>query len=264
MKYKRVLLTGGAGRIASYIRERLAPQCVELRLADCVPFDVRHANETAHVVDLAEADRVQPLLAGIDAVVHMAGYPRDAPWSTILPANIVAVTHLWDAARQAGVRRIVYASSNHAVGLYPRTQRIDSEVLPRPDSRYGVAKVFMEALASLYAEKYALSAMGIRIGACTPEPTDARMLSHWVHPDDLTDLVEIGLTAELTHEIVYGVSANRASWWDNSRAAALGYQPHHSADNFTELLRSKRSNDPVVEQYQGGSYVADGYVPRGP
>lgn len=264
MKYQRVLLTGGAGRIASYIRQRLAPLCVELRLADCVSFEARHANETAHVVDLADADRVQPLLHDIDAVVHMAGYPRDAPWSTILPANIVAVTNLWDAALQSGVRRIVYASSNHAVGLYPRAQRINSDVLPRPDSRYGVAKVFMEALASLYAEKYALSAMGIRIGACTPEPTDARMLSHWVHPDDLTNLIEIGLTAELTHEIVYGVSANRASWWDNSRAEALGYQPRHSADSFTELMRNKRSDNPVAEQYQGGSYVADGYAARFP
>ncbi len=262
MKYQRILLTGGAGRIASYIRQRLAPLCVELRLADCVPFEAHHVNETAHVVDLADADRVHPLLDGIDAVVHMAGYPRDAQWSTLLPANVVAVTNLWDAALQAGVRRIVYASSNHAVGLYPRAQQIDSDVLPRPDSRYGVAKVFMEALASLYAEKYALSAMGIRIGACTPEPTDARMLSHWVHPDDLTDLIEIGLTADLTHEIVYGVSANSASWWDNSRAEALGYKARHSADGFKHQLISKRSDSPIAEKYQGGTYVSDGYVPQ--
>jgi len=262
MKYKRVLLTGGAGRIARYIRERLAPQCVELRLADCVPFEASHANETANVVDLADADRLKPLLLGIDAVVHMAGYPRDAEWSTILPANVVAVTNLWDAALHAGVRRIVYASSNHAVGLYPRAERIDSDVLPRPDSRYGVAKVFMEALAGLYAEKYALSAMGIRIGACTPEPTDARMLSHWVHPNDLTDMIEIGLTAELTHEVVYGVSANRASWWDNARAEALGYKPRYSADGFNELLLHKRSENAIAERYQGGSYAADGHVSR--
>ena len=262
MKYRRVLLTGGAGRIARYIRERLAPQCVELRLADCVRFEATHINETAHVVDLTDADRLQPLLHDIDAVVHMAGYPRDAEWATILPANVVAVTNLWDAALHEGVRRIVYASSNHAVGLYPRAQRIDSDVLPRPDSRYGVAKVFMEALAGLYAEKYALSAMGIRIGACTPEPTDARMLSHWVHPHDLTDLVEIGLTTQLTHEIVYGVSRNSASWWDNSRAEALGYKAQHSADSFTDLLETKRSDSPIAERYQGGSYAADGYVSR--
>lgn len=264
MKYKKVLLTGGAGRIARYVRERLAPQCVELRLVDCVPFDATHANETAHVVDLADADRLKPLLDDIDAVVHMAGYPRDAEWSTILPANVVAVTNLWDTALEAGVRRIVYASSNHAVGLYPRSQRIGSDVLQRPDSRYGVAKVFMEALAGLYAEKYALSAMGIRIGACTLEPTDARMLSHWVHPSDLTALIEIGLKAELTHEIVYGVSANRASWWDNSRAEALGYKAQHSADGFSEMLRNKRTDSPIAERYQGGSYVADGYVSRMP
>ena len=261
MKYNRVLITGAAGRIAKHIRERLAPQCTELRLADCVPFEAHQANETAHRVDLSLEAHIAPLVVGVDAIVHLAGYPREASWSTILPANVVAVANLWEAALHARVRRIVYATSNHAVGFYPRSQRIDGDVAPRPDSRYGVAKVFMESVASLYADKYGLTAMGIRIGHCAPEPSDARMLSHWVHPEDLADLVELGLTAAIDHEIVYGVSANSASWWDNSHAKALGYAPKHSADKFAEALRNQRSDSVIAERYQGGSFAADGYLP---
>ena len=262
MKYNRVLITGASGRIAKHIRARLAPQCTELRLADCVPLEAHNANETVHLVDLSLEAQIAPLVAGVDAIVHLAGYPREASWATILPANVVAVANVWEAALQAGVRRIVYATSNHAVGFYPRSQRIDGNVAPRPDSRYGVAKVFMESVASLYADKYGLTAMGIRVGHCAPEPSDARMLSHWVHPEDLADLVELGLTAPVDHEIVYGVSANSATWWDNSRAEALGYAPKHSADKFAAALRDKRSDNVIAERYQGGSFAADGYLQR--
>ena len=262
MKYNRVLITGAAGRIAKHIRERLAPRCNELRLADCIAFEAQHAHETAHLVDLSVEAQIAPLLEGVDAIVHLAGFPREASWATILPGNVVAVANLWEAALQAGVRRIVYATSNHAVGFYPRSQRIDGNVASRPDSRYGVAKVFMESVASLYADKYGITAMGIRIGHCAPEPSDARMLSHWVHPEDLADLVELGLTASIDHEIVYGVSANSATWWDNSRAEALGYAPKHSADTFAEALRDKRSDSDVAERYQGGSFAAAEYVQR--
>ena len=196
------------------------------------------------------------ILAGASAVVHFAGYPREADWATLLAANVAGVASLWEAARQAGVERIIYASSNHAVGMYARTERLSHDALPNADSRYGVTKVFMESVATLYAAKHGLRGFGIRIGHCAAQPSDARMLSHWIHPEDLSALVRIGLTAEYDNEIVYGVSANSRSWWDNRRAEALGYRPAHSTDGLIEQLEAKTTADAVAEYFQGGSFAA--------
>ena len=261
-KFGRILMTGGAGRIARQIRDRIADDCTELRLVDRTHFDAAHSTETAHVADLSDAAAIDPLMQGIDAIIHFAGYPREAGWDTLIPANVQSVVNLWEAARAAGVQRILYASSNHAVGFYPRTERIDDKVPTKPDSRYGVTKVFMEAMASLYAEKYGVRGFGMRIGYCSLQPTEARMLSHWVHPDDVAALVAVGLTAEYNSEIVYGVSANSRSWWDNSRAEVLGYRPAHSADIFVEALQDIVSADLIAEHFQGGSFAAEGYVRR--
>lgn len=255
-----ILLTGAGGKVARQVRPHLAGLCRELRLTDLHPVEATSANETMHIADLADATTLPGLVAGADAIVHFAGYPREADWATLLDANILAVTHLWEAAVAAGVTRIVHASSNHAVGYYARSERIDGRVPPRPDSRYGVTKVFMEALASLHADKHGLRAMGVRIGYCAAEPTEARMLSHWVHPEDLASLIEVGLTADYHCEVVYGVSANSASWWDNRRAEALGYRPRHSADRFAAALALRRSDDPVAERYQGGLFAAQGHA----
>ncbi|KNZ30691.1 MAG: hypothetical protein AD742_21570 [Methylibium sp. NZG] len=256
----RILVTGAGGKVARSVRARLGELCTELRLTDIVPLQSTGPNQTLHVADLVDPATLPALVDGVDAIVHFAGYPREAEWPVLLDANIRTVIHLWEAAAAAGVQRIVYASSNHAVGYYARSERIDHRAPPRPDSRYGVTKVFMEATASLYADKCGLRAMGVRIGYCGPEPLEARMLSHWVHPDDLAQLIEIGLQADYHHEIVYGVSANSASWYDNHRAEALGYKPRHSADPFAAALAAVRSNDPVAERYQGGSFAAAGHV----
>ncbi len=256
----RVLLTGAGGKVARQIRPYLAPACSELRLTDLVPVTPEHANETAFTADLTDARALPALLKGVHAVVHFAGYPREADWATLLPANIVAVAHLWEAAIEAGVQRIVYASSNHAVGYHPRQRRIDGLGSPRPDSRYGVTKVFMEALASLHADKHGLRGLGLRIGHCAAAPSDARMLANWVHPEDLAALVGVGLQADYHHDVVYGVSHNAASWWDNRRAEALGYRPRHSADAWAAALVGQRSDDAVAELYQGGGFAAAGHV----
>lgn len=255
-----VLLTGAAGKLACAIRAPLQAACSELRLTDRAPFDAPgFAAGSVHVGELADIDNQPELLEGVDAIVHFAGYPREADWATLLPANVIGTTRLWEAARRQSVGRIIYASSNHAVGFYPRRQRIDHDAQPRPDSRYGVTKVFMEALASLYADKHGVRAFGLRIGHCAPEPSDARMLSHWIHPEDLAALIVVGLTADYHCETVYGASSNSASWWDNSRAEALGYRPRHSADAFATALSSRVSASAVAEIYQGGSFAAAEY-----
>lgn len=259
MKLTRILMTGAGGKVAQQVRPQLALLCDELRLTDRLPLSPGAANETVQIAELSDPAPWAGLLDGVEAVVHFAGFPRESEWPTLLEANIRVAINLWDAAVAAGVQRIVYASSNHAVGYYARDQRIDDRAPPRPDSRYGVTKVFMEALASLHADKHGLQAMGIRIGHCGPAPLDARMLSHWVHPEDLAQLIGIGLGAQYRHEIVYGVSANRASWYDNARAAALGYRPRHSADDFLDTLAGKVTDDPVAEIYQGGHFAAEGH-----
>ncbi len=256
----RILITGAAGKVARQVRPYLARDGRELRLTDRLPFAAAHPDETVHVGELADQALLSELLEGVDAVVHFAGYPREAAWDTLIDANILPVVRLWEAAVAAGVKRIIHASSNHAVGYYPRERRIDSDAPMRPDSRYGVTKVFMEALARMHADKHGLKALGVRIGYCGPAPLEARMLSHWVHPQDLAALIELGLTADYHCEIVYGVSNNSATWYDNRRAEALGYRPRHSADAHAAALASVRSNLPVAERYQGGKFAADGHL----
>jgi uronate dehydrogenase len=260
MTLQRILVTGAAGKVARCVRPRIAALCTQLRLTDIVAFEATGPNQDVRVADLADPATLPALLEGVDAVVHFAGYPREASWQVLLDANIRTVINLWEASVTAGVDRILYASSNHAVGYYPRTAHIDARVPARPDGRYGVTKVFMESVAQLHADKHGLKAFGMRIGYCGPEPLEARMLSHWVHPEDLAQLIEVGLKADYHHEIVYGVSANSATWYDNRRAEALGYRPRHSADVFTAALAGKVSNNPVAERYQGGSFAADGHV----
>ncbi|MBL0727218.1 NAD(P)-dependent oxidoreductase [Piscinibacter sp. HJYY11] len=256
----RVLMTGASGKLARSIRPYLVQYCSELRLADIVAPTAEHERETCHTADLAQLDGRDELFEGIHTIVHFAGYPREADWSTLMAPNVVGVANLWEMAHRHGVQRVVYASSNHAVGFYPRSHTIDGQVLPRPDTRYGVAKVFMEALASFYADKHGIRAFGLRIGHGSPEPTDRRMLSVWVHPEDLADLVRVGIQADYLCEIVYGASNNSRAWWDNRRAIELGYKPRHSADRFAAALESVHSQDAVTERYQGGAFAANGFV----
>lgn len=251
-----IVLTGAAGRLGLQLRSVLALRCRELRVVDQAPVAAIHVGETAYQTDLNDQTALATIMCGAQAVVHFAGYPREADWPTLLAANVAGVASLWNAAHESGVGRIVYASSNHAVGMYERSEKLSHEALPRPDSRYGVTKVFMESVASLYAAKHGVRGFGIRIGHCAVQPSDARMLSHWIHPDDLAALVGVGLDADYDNEIVYGASGNARSWWDNSRAEALGYKPAHSADKFTEQLEAQTSSDPVAERFQGGAFAA--------
>lgn len=255
----RIALTGAAGRIGTVLRPLLAPRCRELVLIDRQDITLLSHNERAHALDLQDRPALQEALAGCDAVVHFAGHPREAPWDVLLAANIVGTINLWESALAQGVQRIVYASSNHAVGFYPRTERLHERVAPRADGRYGVTKVFMESLAAMHAVKHGLRAFGLRIGHCSQAPKDARMLSHWIHPEDLAALIEIGLRADYVEEVVYGASDNSASWWPNARARALGYAPRHCADAFASALAHLRSDDPVAEHYQGGAFAAEDY-----
>jgi uronate dehydrogenase len=191
--------------------------------------------------------------------MHLGGFAVEGPWSVILRANIVGCYNLFEAARRNGVKRILFATSNHATGFYRRDEKIDHRVYPKPDSRYGLSKVFGEQLGSLYADKYGLQVLCIRIGNVNPTPVDKRRLSLWISPRDLAQLVQIGVDhPDIRFEIVYGVSGNRRSWYDNSNAQRLGYRPQDDSEPYAAevLAKEKPAADPQAELYQGGNFVS--------
>jgi uronate dehydrogenase len=266
---KLILVTGAAGGVATAIRPILRNE-YRLRLSDQVAVPDPAASEEFLPADLADLAALRRVVAGVAGIVHFGGRSGEASWEEIHDANIVGCYNLFEAARLEGVRRIVFASSNHVVGFYRRDQRISADVPVRPDSRYGVSKAFGEALASLYADKYGLEILSIRIGNVRDRPADARRLAIWISPRDLCQLIGIGLeTPDLRHEVVYGASDNARGWWDNSNAFRLGYRPEDRSEDYAaEVLAGDKgpTDDDRIDGNQGGSFcvaeVTEAGTPR--
>ena len=254
---KRILLTGAAGGVARMIRPLMRADYA-LRLSDRLPVADPAAGEAVVTAELGDLAGLRRAVAGVDGIVHLGGRAVEDDWEVIHAANIVGLYNLFEAARLEGVKRVVFASSNHAIGFYPRSRHIDHDVLPRPDSRYGVSKVFGEMVGRLYADKYGAEVMSIRIGNADLEPADVRRLSIWVSPRDLYQLIRIGLEAPgLSYETVYGVSNNQRGWWDNSNAFRLGYRPLDNSEDFAAAILARDdgvSGDPRIDLNQGGIY----------
>src|SRR5207253_965948 len=249
---KTALITGATGDVGTHLSRELAGK-YKLRLSDKRPLKPPKGQTfvRADITKMADALRITK---GADAVVHLGGYSVEGPWEAILQANIIGCYHVFEAARRNGVKRILFPTSNHAVGFYRRDQTIDRRVYPKPDSRYGVSKVFGEALGSLYADKYGMEIFNIRIGNVAPKPVDKRRLSIWLSPRDLAQLVTIGIEhPDVKFEIVYGISGNQRAWYDNSNAARLGYRPKDDSEpQAAEVIaKEKPGADPLTEKYQG-------------
>lgn len=212
----RVLMTGAGGRIGQVLRENLRAGYPQLRLFVRDPvYDVR-PSEQLIIGHLRELDRMQEAMEGVDVVVHLAGIPDEATFSEILETNIVGTYHVFEAAKRSRVRRVVFASSNHATGFYPVSTIITPDVPVRPDTYYGVSKVCGEALGRLYHDKWGLEVVCLRIGSFRAKPEDARQLSTWLSHRDAIKLVRKSIDApDVGFTIVYGVSANTRAWWDN-------------------------------------------------
>ncbi len=254
---KNVLITGAAGNVGGHLRRELAGR-YGLRLSDIKPVNDLRDHEKFIEGDIARMKDALLMTKGVDAVIHLGGFSVEGPWETILEANIVGLYNVYEAARRNKVKRVLFATSNHAVGFYPRDEKIDHRVYPKPDSRYGVSKVFGEALGSLYADKYGLEIFNIRIGNLNPEPVDKRRLSIWISPRDLAQLVTIGIEhPDIRFEIVYGISGNRRAWYDNSNAHRLGYRPVDDSEHWAEAILAAEppAADPLIERYQGGTFV---------
>ncbi|WP_454048624.1 NAD-dependent epimerase/dehydratase family protein [Cellulomonas sp. Marseille-Q8402] len=240
MEQRDVVVTGAAGRIGTYLRTAdggLGARGWRLRLVDADrPDPAARADETFTRADLTDEDateRLAPVMAGADGVVHLAGIPSEDSWTRVRRANVDGTYRVLEAARRAGVRRVVLASSNHAVGYYPTGQEAPVDRAPRPDSFYGVSKVAGEALGSLYADKYGLEVVSLRIGLCADRPATTFDLGIWLSPGDAVRLADAALRGPVAGPVVaYGISANTRAWWDVTTARALGYEPADDAEVY--------------------------------
>lgn len=255
----RLLITGANGNLGSMCRSRLQGLAKTVRLSALDGLGTAGENEEIVYCDLGDKQAVEAMVEGCDGIVHMGGQSIEASWDIIKQANIDGVFNLYEAARKSSVTpRIFFASSNHTIGFHEQTTRLDANAPVRPDGLYGVSKVFGEALARLYFEKFGIETALVRIGSSFPEPKNHRMLSTWLSYDDLISLIErVFAVPRLGCPIIYGVSDNDASWWDNRETGFLGWQPKDNAEVFRPDVDAKCTRpaiDDVTAVFQGGEF----------
>jgi uronate dehydrogenase len=236
-----VLITGSSGKIGAWLSAQLPAMGWQVRGLDQQPSSDPGFEQV--VADITDPDALDRAMAGVRAVVHLAGQSTEAPWPLIRDANLEGTYQVFEAARRAGVRRLVYASSNHAAGFTPRTQgELAADTPPRPDTLYGVSKVFGEALGRYYVDRYAMQVACLRIGTFAQTPPDARSMATWLSPRDCARLVDACLSSNrLDFAVVWGVSANRDRWWSLEAGRELGYEPLDDASR-------ERPDPPVAEE----------------
>ena len=255
---KKVLVTGVSGHLGGMLFRTMA----KIGYSNLLGTDLKKKNIEKNTkfitADLKNFQSILKITKGVYAIVHFGAIPVEDTQKNILQNNIIGTYNLFEAARINKVKRVVFASSNHAIGFHRRTTRLNEFSKQRPDSHYGLSKAFGEDLSRLYADKFNIKSMCIRIGSCLKVPEDKRHLSTWISYEDLTQLVNIGIKHKLIHhEIVYGVSKNKKSWWNNSRAYMLGYKPKDSADRFNVTALSKNEyKDKMALLFQGGVFTS--------
>lgn len=261
--FKRLLLTGATGGLGTLLRKEVAHLTEVLRVTNRHDLGEVAANEEGVRCDLSDADAVMELTRDVDMVLHLGGVARENTFDAIVQSNVVGFYNLYEGCRKNGVRRVIWGSSNHAIGFYPRTQVIDASVTTRPDSNYGVSKVFGEAIAQYYWDKYGIETVSIRIGSCFPEPTDRRMLATWLSYPDFVHLIERCLAApRVEHTIIYGVSNNDMCLWDNHMATHIGFRPKDNAEVFRSGLEASTpapAHDDLLIAVHGGGFAAAGH-----
>ena len=261
---ERILITGAAGRIGTMLRPRLARPGRVLRLLDVA--QVEEPTEGEEVVEASVTDlaALEEACAGVDAVVHLGAESGEAPWARIAEVNIGGTYTVYEAARRRGVPRVVFASSNHAVGFTPRdVDPAPDYLFPAPDTYYGVSKVTGEALGSLYHHRYGMDVVCLRILSCFERPSGLRMLATWLSPADVGRLVTASLEVPSPgFRVVWGVSANTRAWFRMDEARALGYEPQDDAEDYAEELIARLGEpDATADEHRwlGGSFTGPEY-----
>ncbi|WP_019010294.1 NAD-dependent epimerase/dehydratase family protein [Deinococcus aquatilis] len=266
---RRILITGAAGEVGTALRSQLrgflTDPATVLRLTDARDLGPAQAGEEVRQADLTDPEAIRKVMDGVDAVIHLGGIPNEDRYEHIRDVNIDGTYHVLEAARQAGVRRVAFASSIHTVGLYPRTP-IGPDVPVRPDTHYGISKVYGEALGRMYAEKHGVEFVSVRICSFQQEPQDARHLSTWLSPRDAAQLFARAVSAPSSalpdgFRIVAGISANTRRWMTDEGWAELGYAPQDDAEAYAGAV-GHIHGDPadITEQRQGGIFVAPEYL----
>ncbi|HSE54332.1 MAG TPA: NAD(P)-dependent oxidoreductase [Nocardioidaceae bacterium] len=263
----RVLVTGAAGSIGTVVCAGLLERGYDVAGLD-MAAEPEGFTGSWFTVDCGDPDAVSAVFGKLeesgrlDAVVHLASIPDEAALPVILESHVHTTAALLDAMVEHGVNRIVFASSNHAVGRTPRTDLLRAEVPPRPDTFYGVGKVAAEALLRLYVDRYAIDALAARIGSFLPEPETRRHLSTWLSHDDAVRMVHACLTApDPGFAVLYGISANTRAWWDLEPGRSLGYEPQDDAESFAARVEQtpETETDRVEAAHVGGPFVTEAY-----
>lgn len=255
----RVLVTGAAGSIGRVLLPGLTDRGHEVVGLDLVPAP-EGQDGPWHNVDCTDPDAVAAVFAAerLDGVVHLAGIPEESHLAAELSSHVLTTAALLEAMVAHDVRRIVYASSNHAVGRTPRTPATDlvaADAPPRPDTFYGVAKVGAEALLSLYVDRFGLDAIGCRIGSFLEEPTTVRNLATWLSHDDCVRMIEASLTTPAPgFRTMWGISANTRAWWDLAPGRELGYDPQDDAEHWADRIEA-RPEDEAEAAAVGGPFA---------
>jgi uronate dehydrogenase len=260
----KVALSGATGNIGQVLRPALLKLGFALRSAGGrrALTPLAPEEEVCHG-DLREPAFVDRLLTGVDVLVHMAGTSVERPLPEVIENNLVALHAVYEGARRHRVRRIIFASSNHAVGMHSVDSRLDLDCDLRPDGFYGLSKVWGEAMTRMYWDKYGIEGICLRIGTAIEKPTEFRHLSTWLGLDDLVHLIHRCITVpDIGYLVAWGVSANTRRYWKDAGSAALGYQPKQNAEDYaTEILQKPNPLDPVAQRYQGGGFVTIDYTP---
>ena len=256
-----ILITGASGALGRQLTRKLATAGYTLRLTDIAPFpDPLPPGAAFTQADLVDAPAITALAQGCGTILHFGGVSVEKPFDTVLGPNIVGLHHIYEAARLAKAR-VVFASSNHAIGFHPRTAALDADCALRPDGFYGLSKAYGELMGGVYWEKHGVESVSVRIGSSLPEPVDARMLATWLSYDDLARMMVRCIEAERTGCcILWGASANSRTWWRDDARADLGWVPQDTADIFEGKVEAKVTGDPVVERHQGGAYCRIDYT----
>jgi uronate dehydrogenase len=261
---KKIVLTGAMGRLGSYLREPLTKLADEVVSSDILDGPASlYAGESYVKADLSNLDEMVALLEGADMVVHFGAIGDEAEWDAILQSNIVGAYNVWEAAHRNGVKRVVYASSVHAVGMHKSTDVIGLDAPHKPDTYYGLAKCFCEDLASLFWDKRGIESVCMRIFSAA-SVTNSRSLGTWLSYDDLIHLVEQSITTPVVEFTkVWGISNNDRMVVDNSGAAHLGYKPQDNAEVYAKEILAKTppiDNKDLAHACIGGPFAV---VPLG-
>lgn len=262
----KVAISGARGTIGSILRPALHARGIPVRSAGgSRPLEPLFPGEDVMHGDLRDSSVVDRLLSGVDVLVHLAGTASERPLAEIIDNNIVALQQVYEGARRNGVRRVVYASSNHAFGMHSVRDRLALDAPFRADSLYGLSKVWGEAMARMYWDKYGIESISVRIGTASGKPpSEPRHLSTWLGNEDLVELMLRCIEAPAVGYLaVWGVSANTRSYWDNTGAERLGYSPRQNAEDFaSEIADRPNPLDPIAQRYQGGGFVTIDFTRR--